>query len=54
MRMGHDSDVPTGPLRWGSMESLGPEPADGGVDMVAEVCVSVVKVRKGEGATSGR
>jgi hypothetical protein len=36
------------------MESLGPDPADGGVDMVADVCVSVVKERKGEGATSGR
>ena len=50
----HDSAAPTGPLRWGSMESLCPDPADGGVDMVADVCVSVVNERKGEGATSGR
>jgi hypothetical protein len=33
------------------MESVGPDPADGGV---ADVCVSVVNERKGEGATRGR
>src|ERR1700675_803449 len=56
-RLSRDSLVPAAEVfKCGSIGSdPGPDPeADVGVEFVAVVCVSVVKVRKGEGATRGR